>query len=182
MRAWGACVAVALCGAAHGQSGWAMARDGYKLLADKGLIVAPVRPRVGQPQGFPSPEPKDGSLPPPKSEDRQLRVLQAGKMHRTGQTLVVEGPAHVQFQGYDIFADRVEADLESEVFFLQGKVRLIGVDAVVTGDTVQVRFKEKTFRATEGEVELHLKVDVRIWQISYIKFGIFASNYDIFPV
>lgn len=154
MRAWGACVAVALCGAAHGQSGWAMARDGYKVLADKGLIVAPVRPRVGQPQGFPSPEPKEGALPPPKSEDRQLRVLQAGKMHRTGQTLIVEGPAHVQFQGYDIFADRVEADLESEVFFLQGKVRLIGVDSVVTGDTVQVRFKEKTFRATEGEVEL----------------------------
>ncbi len=154
MRGWTACLAVALAGAAPAQSGWGLVRNGLKVLQQRGLIRSAPQRNPNEPQGFPSPPPKDSTLPPPQGEDRELRVLQAGRMTRTGQTLVVEGPAHVQFRGYDIFADRVEGDLDTEVFQLEGKVRLIGADAVVTGQTVQVRFKERTFRATDGEAEL----------------------------
>lgn len=110
-----------------------------------------------QPSGFPGLPARDGSLPPAlpgQEEDRQLRILAAPISRFEGKKLHAEGGVHVQYRGYDIFCDVLEANTETEVFSAKGNVKLIGADAVIAGGQVEIDFQKKSFVAKESAAEL----------------------------
>ena len=110
-----------------------------------------------QPTGFPGLPPRDGSLPPGlpgQDEDRQLRILSAPKTRYESKKFFAEGGVRVQYRGYDIFCDALEADTETEVFVGSGNVKLIGADSVISGGQIRVDFKQKSFEAKESAAEL----------------------------
>ncbi|MCB8933146.1 MAG: hypothetical protein H6534_06860 [Chthonomonadaceae bacterium] len=154
MRALAITPCLGLAGLALAQLPTTPISAGFRVLTDRGLIKPPPRLDPQEPSGFPGLPPKSGALPPPQSQDRTLQILQTGTVERVGQQIVLDGGVHVQYEGYDIFANRVEGDLDTQVFFLTGQVKLIGIDSVVTGGAVQVMFKERSFRATDGEAQL----------------------------
>ena len=64
------------------------------------------------------------------------------------------GGVHAQYQGYDLFADEVSGNLDTNQFELIGNVKLVGQDEVVQGERVFVDFRQRTFRATHSDVQL----------------------------
>lgn len=119
-------------------------------------------PRVPQtkptePKGFPGLPPKEGPLPlpqPPRNDDSVVKILDAGNIERSGNILNVTGGATVQYRGYDIIADEVTGDLNTEIFDAVGHVKVQGADAQVRGDKVRVSFKDRTYRAWTTESQL----------------------------
>lgn len=154
MRSLASAGTMALVAAAAAQVPLGPLQAGFRALSARGLIKPPPQQSPLEPSGFPGLPPKYGELPPPQGEDRSLKILETGTVERDGQKIVLDGGAHLHYEGYDIFATRVEGDLDTQIFFLSGQVKLIGADAVVTGEAVQVMFKERSFRATDGEAQL----------------------------
>lgn len=112
-------------------------------------------PRTGEPTGFGPPAARDGRLPEAQPGlPRALRVLKSERMWREGDVLKVRGIVHAQFRGYDIFANEIDGNVVTNVFILRGNVQLIGRDAAVVGETVEVDFEAETFRAIDAVTEV----------------------------
>ena len=112
-----------------------------------------------EPQGHPQLPAKDPRLPPPLPEgeaSRRLRILRGGdNFTQVGsRVLATGGGLHIQYRGYDIYADEVEGNTATNVFTLTGNVQLIGEEAIVKGQRVIVDFENETFRAEDSEAQL----------------------------
>ena len=107
-------------------------------------------------QGFPRTQESTGTLPKPSTgADSPLLVIdRAGDMDRNGDSIKASGPIEMDFRGYKIFADAMEGNLKTEVFHLKGHVLVIGESGQVKGDTVEVEFKTRFFRATIAKTTL----------------------------
>ena len=109
-----------------------------------------------EPKGFPGLPPREGDLPPPRpfgEEERELRLLQ-GKWSGKNSRIKATNGVHAVYKGYDLFASEMDGDTQEEIFTLRGDVRVIGADAVVKGQTVVVNFKERSFKAIDGDVQM----------------------------
>ncbi len=117
----------------------------------------PYQTKPTEASGFPNPPAKQGPLPlpkPPGDQDRQLHIIEAGNIERTGNTVHLTGGAKVQYRGYDIIANEITGDLSTEIFDAVGGVHVQGADAEVTGDHVKVSYHDKTYRAWTTESQL----------------------------
>lgn len=109
-----------------------------------------------EPSGFGGLEPREGALPPPRpvgEEERVLR-LEQGKWSAQGSRIRATNGVHAIYKGYDMFASEMDGDTQEQIFTLTGDVKVIGVDAVVKGRTVIVNFKDNTFKAIDGDVQM----------------------------
>lgn len=121
------------------------------------LRTAGVTQSPTQPTGFPGLPPKDDRLPPPQpvdAETARFQILHAGKTSRLGQRVTASGGVHASYQGYDLLADEMEGNLDTDIFELRGNVSVIGVDSIVVGERVWLNMKDRTFRADAADVQL----------------------------
>src|SRR5690242_14418386 len=84
-----------------------------------GVAPVPVQVKPTEPRGFPGLPERNGPLPlpqPPTDTDNQVKILQAGAINRTGNTLKLTDGAKVQYRGYDIIAQEIVGDLDTQVF------------------------------------------------------------------
>ncbi len=110
-----------------------------------------------QPTGFPPAGDADSRLPTPVGGggDNILRVLSPGsKIHRTGDIVTITNKVHVLYKGYDIFGDEVVGNLRTNVFKVRGRASLIGQDAVISGESIEVDFDLNKYRARKIDAEL----------------------------
>lgn len=104
--------------------------------------------------GFPAPS-GTRPLPTPQKPDgpadpNQLLVRSADKFSRSGDRVIASGNVRFSFKGYDVTADRVDGNVQTEIFLLSGHVLVVGAEQVVRGEEVVVDFKAKAFRFIEG--------------------------------
>lgn len=126
-------------------------------LRAKGFWASPGQTNPLQPSGFPESASQVGILPPaaPGGEDqRDLRILSDSLIKRSGNLITLTGGVHVQYRGYDIWANSLVGDTMTELFTLTGNVQVVGVDAVVGGDRVTVNFKDETYVAEKSRSTL----------------------------
>ncbi|HRK22690.1 MAG TPA: hypothetical protein PLX06_12815, partial [Fimbriimonadaceae bacterium] len=112
-------------------------------------------PRPTEPAGFPGPAPRDGRLPAPQSDKPQeIRLIRAERIMKEGDVLKLRGNIHVQYRGYDLYGDELEANVVTNVFILRRRAQVIGRDAVVLGETIIVDFNAESFRAIDSAAEV----------------------------
>ncbi|MBX3120118.1 MAG: LPS-assembly protein LptD [Fimbriimonadaceae bacterium] len=111
-----------------------------------------------QPTGFPAGADADGRLPTPvqgQNSDRVVRILSTNsQLTRMGDIVTIKDKVHVLYRGYDIFADEVVGNLRTSVFVLRGNASLVGEDAVIKGERLEVDFDTKKFRTLKIDAEL----------------------------
>lgn len=109
-----------------------------------------------QPQGFPGLPERDSSLPAGVTglEKEPLRVVKTGEFEADGSRVVLTGGVHIQFRGYDIFANQIVGDTDTEIFVAEGNVKIIGADAVILGKRVQINLKSRTYVAEDSSSQL----------------------------
>ncbi|HRF60144.1 MAG TPA: hypothetical protein PLH94_09555 [Fimbriimonadaceae bacterium] len=120
--------------------------ESYKSLAERGVF----KPKTPD-------DPAKRSLPPAKREGAKqegFELHSAKKAQRKGQEIFAEGDVSFSFRGYDVTCDRAEGNLETEVFVLEGRVKLQGKDLDVKGERVQVNFKDESFGFIDGWARL----------------------------
>jgi len=73
---------------------------------------------------------------------------------KEGDVLKLRGNIHVQYRGYDLYGDELEANVVTNVFILRRRAQVIGRDAVVLGETIIVDFNAESFRAIDSAAEV----------------------------
>jgi hypothetical protein len=123
-----------------------MIRKGSLPATKQVLPGSEIRPQV----------PKDTSkLPPGDESDREIEIVRFGGIRNVGSgKIALTGGAEIVGRGYRCLADSIEGDRNTEVYRCIGNVRIIGKDSTVTGESVTVNFKSKTFFATYGIAQI----------------------------
>lgn len=130
-------------------------------------VAKPPPTRPLEPSGFPPLGPKEGTLPPPRpfgEEERVFDLIFAGKARQSGTKVYATDGFHARYKGYDMFGSTLEGDHRTEIYTLSGDVKVIGRDSVITGRTVTINMKTRSFRAEDAESQLSptfLKGNVR---------------------
>lgn len=109
-----------------------------------------------QPQGFPNPQTK-GNLPPPEAgseNDPFIQIVRGNGGSHNGKLVLKDG-VEILYRGYQLFADRLEGDENTNVYVASGNVRLYGKDESIVGDSIQVDFNNNTFVATDSAAVVH---------------------------
>ncbi len=109
-----------------------------------------------EPSGFDGLPPREGTLPPPRpvgDEEKELRI-EWGKWTNKGSRVKAVGGVHAIYKGYDLFGSELDGDTKENIFTLRGDVKVIGKDAVVTGQTVTINFNDDSFKAIDGDAQL----------------------------
>ncbi|MEQ1823840.1 MAG: hypothetical protein ABL949_15135 [Fimbriimonadaceae bacterium] len=147
-------VALGSVGYGHSQSliGGTVGQALTAIKAKQSKIGNPLEPR-----GFDQIKPRDGSLPAPRpfgDEERVFEILKSGSNKFVKRKVTASGGIHARYKGYDLFGSTLEGDLDTEIFTLTGDVKVLGLDATVSGLKVTVNMKERTFVAEESESTL----------------------------
>lgn len=128
------------------------------------VLAATVSPAICQQRGgnplepirFPLNPVRDGRLPPPMPQGEasyELKLIKSGTFEQDGN--IVRGTdLEFEYRGYAAKCAEAVGDLDSSIFELRGGVDLVGADVVVRGDRVVVDFKNRTFAAVDGDVDL----------------------------
>jgi hypothetical protein len=111
---------------------------------------------VMEPRANPGLPPREGALPPPQGDNqRRIELIYSGGPWRNvGDKFEATGGIHIRYRGYDILADQVVGSTLTNIFTASGNVKVIGQDAVVTGETVTVNFDERSFRSQDADAQL----------------------------
>lgn len=129
---------------------------GTALMVAAKAIPRPPQSHPLEPSGFPGLPPKEGELPPPRPygpEERQLRIEQ-GNWSNQGHHIKANGGVHAIYKGYDIYATELDGDTAEQIFTMNGDVKVIGADSVVTGQTVTVNFRDRSFKSFNADVDM----------------------------
>ncbi len=166
-----------------GQSVGLAVRNAVQVLKDKELLprpqqVSPTQPKINDPTI------REGELPKPSPDPSRQELKYEGNLQRVGSiiTLTGESGAHLTYRGYDIYADRIEGNLDTNIFKATGQVKVFGELAVVRGDEVLVNMRNETFLARDSRVDA--RPDLLGGQIKrniYLKGGTtYGSKQEIF--
>ncbi len=110
-----------------------------------------------EPIGFDQIKTQTGTLPAPRpfgDEERIFEIVRSGPSKFLRRKVTASGGIHAKYKGYDLFGSTLEGDLDTEIFTLTGDVKVIGLDAVVTGLKVTINMKDRTFIAEESKTLL----------------------------
>ncbi|MBC8064204.1 MAG: hypothetical protein H7Y17_05195 [Chlorobia bacterium] len=127
-------------------------RTAIQTLKDKELLPKPNQITPTQPQ-VNDPTIRSGQLPERMIDpNRQEFKIEKGDMKRNGPVVVLTGPegTHLIYAGYEIFADRIEGNLDTKVFKASGNVKVFGEKAFVKGGEVTVNMRNETFLAKDA--------------------------------
>ncbi len=88
----------------------------------------------------------------------EYKLINADEATGQGDEVGLTGNVHVQFRGYDIYADFVKGNLKTEVFHLVGQGKLVGNDSRVIGRSIRVHFRTDEFFFEDATATLSPKV------------------------
>jgi hypothetical protein len=153
VRRWPVFLVWAMAAGSLGQDVGASLRSAVQTLKDKELLPKPQQIPPTQPQ-VNDPTARTGQLPGPSLDpDRQELKIEKGNFTRKGSLITLTDGAHLIYKGYEIFADKIEGNLDTDVFRATGNVKVSGVDAYVQGEEVTVNMRSETFLARDAYVE-----------------------------
>lgn len=95
-----------------------------------------------------------GKIPEPEADDKSFQIIRAGTSKQVGNDVSMSGGVEFMYQGYHVFADSAEGSLATHIFTLKGEAKLIGKDALVTGDQISVDFDQKIYHAIDMTADL----------------------------
>src|SRR6478672_11876459 len=103
-------------------------------------------------------------------------------MKKVGPVITVTNGAHVIYKGYEIFADRIDGNTDTQVFKGTGNVKVYGREAFVKGDEVTVNMRNQTFLAKDAYVDARPNLlGGQIQRDLYLKGGTtYGSKQEIF--
>jgi LPS-assembly protein len=102
-----------------------------------------------------SQEVRSGGLPPPVGSGQDLEVIRCENFTQDGNQVKMTGGVEFIYRGYRTFADSAVGDLSTEVFELDGNVRIIGSDALtVDGQHIAVNYRTQDFKSTNSRAIL----------------------------
>lgn len=91
--------------------------------------------------------------PPPIGQNR-LTIYNARDVRRSGDIVEMTGAVHINYAGWEIYAERVTGDLRQEVFHLDQGARLYGREVTISGDAITLDARFGEFRFTNATIVL----------------------------
>ncbi len=108
-----------------------------------------------QPKGFGEEDSgRTGKVPEPEVDDKAFQIIRSGHSRQDGDDVMMTGGAEFMDRGYHVFADTVEGNISTHIFSVSGDVKIIGKDALITGDRVTVDFTKKIYHAIDAKSDL----------------------------
>lgn len=124
-------------------------------------VTAAVKQRPSQPlepTGNPGLAPRNaGPLPTPGESDRTFRLIRTGNVTGGGDLMTLTGGLEFLNRGYRVFADNARGNRRTDVWELEGNVRILGRDSVVSGQRIIVDFRNETYRSFGSDAQLSPK-------------------------
>ncbi len=146
-----AVLGASFCAVANGQAPGVLTANRFvRVLQERDLVPRPttIEPVLTQ-----------GKLPARDPRRNELRWINSkGDLQKRGQEIVVDGSVEFDYKGYKIFADHVTGNPDTSEFQLDGNVKVIGEDAVVTGESIWVNLNQRSFVAKRSNAILHHKL------------------------
>ncbi|MDR3687826.1 MAG: hypothetical protein P4L46_00505 [Fimbriimonas sp.] len=154
-RAFGAVVLLGGVSIAQGQVLAFDPASGFmRALQERSVVPAstgnPVQPTVAPPQMDPAPQ----KAPEPEIDDKAFQILHAKHSYQNGDLVAMAGATEFMVRGYHVFAERIEGNLATNIFSLEGDVKVIGKDAVISGDQVTIDFDRRLYHAYVSKQDL----------------------------
>ncbi len=91
---------------------------------------------------------------PARDPNEEFRLLSADEFLQEGSKVRAKGGVRIQFRGYDLAADEILGDTSTETFTLVGSAKVIGHDADVQGNEIEVDTKRRVFRYLSARARL----------------------------
>jgi LPS-assembly protein len=127
----------------------------------------PFQPNPLQPKGFPEPPAKVLPEPPrsqptlpgaPPLDPNRLNILHAGTIERKGDVSRLTAGVELVYRGYHVFGDIATWDDLTHIANLNGHVKILTGETVVTGAQVIVDFDQRTFRSFDSVAQVDPKL------------------------
>lgn len=127
------------------------------------IRLGPLREHLAQVLKTPQPNPTAASgfeaaqpnpLPKPTSDPRAFTIVRGEHIERSGPNVRADGGVEFIYRGYRVIADRVDGNLDTKIFVLNGHVIVHGVEQDITGDRVVVNFDQRTFNYDDATAKL----------------------------
>ena len=96
----------------------------------------------------------DQKVPEPESKDKAFQIILAKSYRQEGDVVTIRNGAEFMYRGYHVFANEVEGNLTSSIFSLRGDVKIIGEDALISGESVTIDFEKKIYHATKSYADV----------------------------
>lgn len=94
--------------------------------------------------GF-APAAPQNALPKPSNDPRAFTIIRGENVQREGSRVQADGGVEFLYRGYRVIADRIDGNLDTRIFVLNGNVIVKGLDQDIKGDRAVVNLKERTF-------------------------------------
>ncbi len=147
-------VAAIICGAgiSHAQVGAFSATSTFiRSLQEKNIVSRGDVPNPMQPKTLGSDTTElDKAVPEPQDEDKSFKLIHAKRSNQSGDDVAMSGGTEFMYKGYHVFADAVEGNLATSIFTVQGDVKIIGKQSLITGERISIDFNKRIYHATNS--------------------------------
>ncbi|MCW5938503.1 MAG: LPS-assembly protein LptD [Fimbriimonadaceae bacterium] len=89
-----------------------------------------------------------------ETRQERMQIRSADNLVLRGDDIEAVGRVDMLFGEYVLTADKIAGNRQSKQFRLEGKAKVDGPSEVVTGDTIDVNLREKTFAFSNGAAKL----------------------------
>ncbi len=100
------------------------------------------------------PPPKVSPMPAQPDDTKVLELVHYGEITVKGSQIELSDGAEILARGFRCLADSIKGDSSTEIYTCSGNVRIIGVDETISGESVTINLKNKTFFATYGKAQI----------------------------
>lgn len=148
-------------GAASGQDFGTVLNTANDALRAEGVITTPPIDRANRATSTPPPEGDTRQAAPGTQETadpNQFVLRNAQRASQKGDEIEAVGNVHFLYKGYEVMCEKAFGNLKTNVFVLEGQVRLLSEDKSVSGDRVQVDFNNETFGFLDARAVLAPKI------------------------
>ena len=98
--------------------------------------------------------PKVSPMPAQPDDTKVLELVHYGEISVKGSQIELSDGAEILARGFRCLADSIKGDSSTEIYTCSGNVRIIGVDETISGESVTINLKNKTFFATYGKAQI----------------------------
>lgn len=134
--------------AGFGQTaGVGITSQSIRMLQERDLIDRP-KPQVGTPKPDGT---KTGDLPPGDPYRKEFKLIHADGFRKNGPIVTLIGAVEFEDRGYKVFADQVEGNIDTGDYRMEGKVKVIGKDALIDGERISINTNLRTFIAESAK-------------------------------
>ena len=143
---WGGCGLCAVC--ISQTNGLGTTERQIRMLQERDLLPRDEAKPSDQSKG------QSDKLPAPDPYRKDLKLIHADTAKMTGRDVSMDGAVEFDYKGYKIFADHVTGNLDTTEFALEGNIKVVGADALISGQKASVNLDRRTFVAEKSKSTL----------------------------